>query len=94
MAILPLVLVPQPVLRQVAEPVDEVTDELVKLADDMAETMYDAPGIGLAANQIGVLKRVIVMDCAREDAPRRRRCESATPLPCARLRRPCLKSTR
>lgn len=69
MAILPLVLVPQPVLRQVAEPVDEVTDELVKLADDMAETMYDAPGIGLAANQIGVLKRVIVMDCAREDAP-------------------------
>lgn len=67
MAILPLVLVPQPVLRQVAEPVDEVTDELVKLADDMAETMYDAPGIGLAANQIGVLKRVIVMDCARED---------------------------
>ena len=71
MAILPLVLVPQPVLRQVAEPVDEVTDELVKLADDMAETMYDAPGIGLAANQIGVLKRVIVMDCAREDAPLR-----------------------
>ena len=69
MAILPLVLVPQPVLRQVAEPVDEVTDELVKLADDMAETMYDAPGIGLAANQIGVLKRVIVMDCAREDGP-------------------------
>ena len=69
MAILPLVLVPQPVLRQVAEPVDEITDELLRLADDMAETMYDAPGIGLAANQIGVLKRVIVMDCAREDEP-------------------------
>ena len=69
MAILPLVLVPQPVLRQVAEPVEEITDDLVKLADDMADTMYDAPGIGLAANQIGILKRVIVMDCAREDEP-------------------------
>ena len=66
---LPLVLVPEPVLRQVAQPVDEITDDLLKLADDMAETMYAAPGIGLAANQIGVLKRVIVMDCAREDEP-------------------------
>ena len=66
---LPLVLVPEPVLRQVAQPVDEITDDLLKLADDMAETMYAAPGIGLAANQIGVLKRLIVMDCAREDEP-------------------------
>lgn len=67
MAVLPLVLVPEPVLRQVAEPVEDITDDLLKLAEDMAETMYAAPGIGLAANQIGVLKRVIVMDCARED---------------------------
>ena len=67
MAILPLVLVPRPVLRQVAEPVDEITDEILTLAGDMADTMYDAPGIGLAANQVGILKRVIVMDCARED---------------------------
>jgi len=69
MAVLPLVLVPEPVLRQVAEPVDSLTPDLLKLADDMAETMYAAPGIGLAANQIGVLKRVIVMDCARDDEP-------------------------
>ena len=69
MAVLPLVLVPDAVLRQVAEPVDSLTPDLLKLADDMAETMYAAPGIGLAANQIGVLKRVIVMDCAREDEP-------------------------
>ena len=44
-----------------------ITDALIKLADDMMETMYDAPGIGLAAPQIGVLERLIVMDCAKKE---------------------------
>jgi peptide deformylase len=59
------------VLKQVSKPVDSVDDELRALMDDMLETMYDAPGIGLAAIQVGVPKRVIVMDISRgEDAPR------------------------
>ena len=69
MTMMPLVLVPQPVLRQVAQPVDDITDDILQLASDMAETMYDAPGIGLAANQIGSLERLIVMDCGDDDAP-------------------------
>lgn len=62
------------VLKQVSTPVDAVDDDLRALMDDMLETMYDAPGIGLAAIQVGVPKRVIVMDLARgedeEPAPR------------------------
>jgi peptide deformylase len=59
------------VLKQVSKPVDQVDDDLRALMDDMLETMYDAPGIGLAAIQVGVPKRVIVMDISRgEDAPR------------------------
>jgi peptide deformylase len=55
------------VLKQISTPVEGgVTDELRALMDDMLETMYDAPGIGLAAVQVGVPKRVIVMDLARE----------------------------
>ena len=69
MAVMPLVLLPQPVLRQVAQPVDDITDDILQLANNMAETMYAAPGIGLAANQVGSLKRVVVMDCARDDEP-------------------------
>ena len=69
MALMPLVLLPQPVLRQVAQPVDDITDDILQLANNMAETMYAAPGIGLAANQVGLLKRVIVMDCARDNEP-------------------------
>ena len=58
-------------LKQVSKPVEAVDDELRALMDDMLETMYDAPGIGLAAIQIGVAKRVIVMDSSRgEDAPK------------------------
>lgn len=52
-----------PVLREVAKPVPEITKNIIKLLDDMADTMYDAPGVGLAAPQIGILKRVIVFDC-------------------------------
>ena len=67
MTIRPILTAPDPRLRQVSKPVDTVDDELRALMDDMLETMYDAPGIGLAAIQIGVPKRVIVMDLAGED---------------------------
>ena len=67
MAIQPIVFIPDPVLRQVATPVDAVDDAIRSLMDDMLETMYDAPGIGLAAPQIGISKRVIVMDCSDDD---------------------------
>ena len=69
MALLPIIHVPDDVLRQMAKPVTEVTSATRKLLDDMAETMYDAPGMGLAANQIGSLERLIVMDCGEDDAP-------------------------
>lgn len=52
-----------PVLREKAKTVPEITKNVLKLLDDMAETMYDAEGVGLAAPQVGVSKRVIVMDC-------------------------------
>lgn len=58
---------PDPRLKKVADPVSDLSDELRRLADDMLETMYDAPGIGLAAPQIGVLSRLIVMDCVKEE---------------------------
>ena len=58
---------PDPFLRQKSTPVDEVNDAIRSLMDDMLETMYDAPGIGLAAIQIGVPKRVIVIDLSRDD---------------------------
>lgn len=67
MAIREILVVPHPILKQVSEPVERVDDELRALMDDMLETMYDAPGIGLAAIQVGVPKRVIVMDLARPD---------------------------
>ena len=62
MAILPIYVAPHPVLKKIAEPVAEVTDELRKLMDDMLDTMYAAPGIGLAAPQVGVSKRILVLD--------------------------------
>ena len=62
MAILPIVEVPDPRLRQISSPVAEVTDETRALIKDMFETMYAAPGIGLAAIQVGVPIRVLVMD--------------------------------
>lgn len=71
MAVLPIRRLPDPVLRTKAGEVTEVTDELQRLIDDMAETMYAAPGIGLAANQVGVLHRLIVFDVShREGGPR------------------------
>ena len=67
MAIKPIQFVPEPVLRKSALPVENITNKTLQLLDDMAETMYDAPGIGLAGPQIGELKRLIVMDCSRDD---------------------------
>lgn len=66
MAIRLIVKDPDPVLREKALTVTKFNANLHKLLDDMAETMYDAPGVGLAAPQVGILKRVIVMDCGEE----------------------------
>jgi len=71
MAILEILHFPDPRLRQRAAEVDAVDDELRRLIDDMFETMYQAPGIGLAATQVNVHKRVVVIDISREqDEPR------------------------
>ena len=56
---------PDPRLKKLCDPVADIGDDLRKLADDMLETMYDAPGIGLAAPQVGVLERLIVLDCVK-----------------------------
>lgn len=68
----PILIHPDPRLKKVATPVADLSDELRVLADDMLETMYDAPGIGLAAPQVGILQRAVVLDCVREEgeAPR------------------------
>ena len=66
----PILTFPDPLLKQKSAPVTIITDEIIQLAKDMAETMYDAPGVGLAAPQIGVLQRVIVIDvAAKNEAP-------------------------
>ena len=62
MALLPIYEAPDPMLRQISTPIDTVDDQLRVLIADMFETMYDAPGIGLAAVQVGVPKRLLVMD--------------------------------
>jgi peptide deformylase len=67
MAILPILILPHPMLKTKAKPVESVDDGIRRLMDDMLATMYAAPGIGLAANQVGELKRVIVLDVARSD---------------------------
>ncbi|MFT7596189.1 MAG: peptide deformylase [Paracoccaceae bacterium] len=58
---------PDPRLKKLCAPVSDLSDDLRNLADDMLETMYDAPGIGLAAPQVGVLDRLIVLDCVKEE---------------------------
>ena len=67
MAVLPIVVAGDPVLRQKAKKVRHIDDSVQKLIDDMIETMRDAPGVGLAANQVGVLLRVIVMEIPELD---------------------------
>lgn len=71
MTIRPILVLPDPLLRTVSAPAGPVTPELKALADDMLQTMYDAPGIGLAAIQVGVPKRVVVIDLVKgDDAPK------------------------
>lgn len=67
MSIRPILLHPDPRLKKTCTPVAQITDDVRRLADDMLETMYDAPGIGLAAPQVGVTSRLLVMDCMKED---------------------------
>ncbi len=67
MTIRPLVIIPDSKLRLVSEPVKEITGEIRRLADDMLETMYDAPGVGLAAIQIGVPVRMVTMDVSKSE---------------------------
>jgi peptide deformylase len=66
MTIKPLIILPDPVLRQVSSPIAQVDDVVRRLSDDMLETMYDAPGIGLAAIQVGIPKRMLVIDLHKE----------------------------
>jgi peptide deformylase len=70
MAIRPILTIPDPLLRKQARPVERVDAELRRLADDMLATMYDAPGIGLAAPQVGISRRLIVMDPAKDEQPK------------------------
>ncbi len=70
MAILPIITLPDPRLRQVSAPVERVDREILQLLDDMLETMYEAPGVGLAAIQVAVAKRVVVVDPAKKDEPK------------------------
>ncbi len=67
MSIRDIVILPDPVLKEVCAPVAAVDDEVRALLDDMLETMYDAPGIGLAAIQIGIKKRIVVIDVSKDE---------------------------
>jgi len=72
MTLRPILIHPDPRLKTVCKPVTDLTDDIRRLADDMLATMYDAPGIGLAAPQVGVLGRMLVMDCVKgeDEAPK------------------------
>lgn len=71
MPILPIITLPDPVLREKSAPIERVDDDVRALANNMLETMYAAPGIGLAAVQVGVLRRLLILDTAKgEDVPK------------------------
>lgn len=70
MAIRQILTLPDKRLRQIADPIEKIDAEIKALAEDMLETMYEAPGIGLAAPQIGEMKRIVVMDLAKDDEPK------------------------
>jgi peptide deformylase len=78
MAILNILEFPDPRLRTIAKPVDVVDDALRQLIDDMFETMYDAPGIGLAATQVNVHKRLVVMDLSEDKSEPRASTKTST----------------
>jgi peptide deformylase len=71
MAKLPIMIYPDPILREQCAPIERVDDDLQRFLRDMLETMYDAPGVGLAAPQVGVLRRALVMDAGfrKADGP-------------------------
>ncbi|MFN8831806.1 MAG: peptide deformylase [Labrys sp. (in: a-proteobacteria)] len=69
MALLPIITIPDPKLREASAPIERIDAELKRFTDDMLETMYAAPGIGLAAIQVAVPRRVVVIDVARKDDP-------------------------
>ncbi|KAA0972348.1 peptide deformylase [Aureimonas fodinaquatilis] len=70
MTVKPLIILPDPLLRVQSKPVERIDDELRRFSDDMLETMYDAPGIGLAAIQVGVPLRMLVIDLAKDEEPK------------------------
>jgi peptide deformylase len=70
MALRDILILPDKRLRQVSEPVKKIDSGIRKLVEDMFETMYDAPGIGLAAIQVGAPKRVVIMDLAKKEEPK------------------------
>ena len=67
MTIKKILIEPDPILRKKCESLEKVDDQVRKLMDDMLETMYKAPGIGLAAIQLGILKRIVVIDISKEN---------------------------
>ena len=69
MALLQILQYPNPLLREPARPIANIGGDVARLVEDLAETMYAAPGVGLAATQVGVAQRVIVLDVRREDEP-------------------------
>jgi peptide deformylase len=70
MALLPILTLPDPRLRKISAPVERIDAEILKLLDDMLETMYEAPGIGLAAIQVGAAKRMVVVDVGKSEEER------------------------
>jgi peptide deformylase len=75
MAIRKIIKIPDPILKKISDPIERVDDDLNRLIDDMFQTMYDAPGVGLAAVQLGIPRRLLVIDTAREEEePRNPRC--------------------
>lgn len=68
MTTLPIILLPDPILRVQSEPIEKIDDELHKFTANMIDTMYDAPGIGLAAIQVGVARRILVLDVDQKEA--------------------------
>ncbi|MGB3316197.1 MAG: peptide deformylase [Albidovulum sp.] len=66
MTIRPILIHPDPRLKKLCDPVTEITDDLRAAAEDMLETMYDAPGVGLAGPQVGLMSRILVMDCIKD----------------------------
>jgi peptide deformylase len=79
MSIREIIHLPDPLLREISKPVERIDDDLLRLLDDMAETMYDAPGIGLAGIQVGVPLRIVTVDVAEREAAESRAADEEQP---------------